>query len=77
MSDYLTTGGECHDASGLGCRSEPCVENVSRASVLAIVSPCKPMDSGYWCYVHESVMDGHKMCDKAVALIQRDAKGVR
>lgn len=29
--------GECHDGEGLGCETHPCVENVSRASVLAIV----------------------------------------
>jgi hypothetical protein len=26
--------GECHDGEGLGCETDPCVENVSRAAVL-------------------------------------------
>jgi hypothetical protein len=29
--------GQCHDGEGLGCRSDPCVENVSRAEVLALI----------------------------------------
>ena len=29
--------GQCHSYSGLYCDSSPCVENVSRAAVLAIV----------------------------------------
>jgi len=31
--------GECHDGEGLGCDTYPCVVNVSRAAVLAIVNP--------------------------------------
>ena len=27
--------GECHDGEGLGCETHPCMENVSRAAVLA------------------------------------------
>jgi hypothetical protein len=38
--------GACHDGEGLGCESDPCVENVSRAAVLAILdaaaSPPRP-----------------------------------
>jgi len=31
--------GECHDGEGLGCDTHPCMENVSRAAVLAIINP--------------------------------------
>jgi hypothetical protein len=31
--------GMCHDGEGLGCDSFPCVENISRAAVLAAVNP--------------------------------------
>ena len=31
--------GECHDGEGLGCDTSPCVVNVSRAAVLAIINP--------------------------------------
>ena len=30
--------GQCHDGEGLGCDTYPCVVNVSRAAVLAIVN---------------------------------------
>ena len=30
--------GQCHDGEGLGCETYPCMENVSRAAVLAEIN---------------------------------------
>ena len=38
--------GRCHDGEGLGCRADPCVENVSRAEVLALLDESDE-DQGY------------------------------
>ena len=37
--------GQCHDGEGLGCRAEPCVENVSRAEVLALIDAASAAES--------------------------------
>jgi hypothetical protein len=29
--------GRCHDGEGLGCNADPCVENISRSAVLALI----------------------------------------
>jgi hypothetical protein len=39
--------GQCHSSSGLRCDASPCVENVSRAEVLALLDESDEDQEGY------------------------------